>query len=189
MLYYFDLNEMTRNLDLSIIGRDKELDKFYFMINEHSASKTIINQTNSTTNSTNSTKTSSKYLFRFNSKKKTKSNEYDYNFDRFRKEMEMSNTKCTNFDNSNESTQMNFAAYLDCISLDSKINLAIHYYFLLNKVIQDVEPENLINTPEFIALLFILDKYLYRDMPEFQDKILEILEVELKSKKKKMLFI
>ncbi|OHS98930.1 hypothetical protein TRFO_34730 [Tritrichomonas foetus] len=57
----------------------------------------------------------------------------------------------------------NFAKYVDCISLNNKINLGVNYYNLMIGSMQNFE----VFQNYFFASLFIIDKYLYRELINF----------------------
>ena len=115
-----EMLDLSTKLDLSIIAKGKDLNKFYFTVNEDVMTE-----------------------------------------------------------------KMNLANYLDCISIENKVNMGILYYQLIENSIQS---DNLLESPEFITLLFIIDKYLYRDLPKFQDKISETA-LAVVDKQKRNIFI
>lgn len=151
-----NLLNLTQNLDLSIIGKGKDLKQFYFIVSEDAeikAKKKDVNQ------------------IPFKKSNLTFEEEI---------EIESQNLKCTELDNSNLSTRMNIATYLDCISIESKVNLGIQYYHVLEKT---KKTDILIDSAEFLTELFILDKYLYQDLPKFQDVISSTASSEVKKEK------
>lgn len=172
-----DLLAHSEQIDMSIIGKIKSLDDFYFMINEEESFnfETFENQTNTTTH-----KSKSKYPFNL---KKPKTTNDNYYYQKFVRNDFFNNKKCTSYDNSNESTQMNFATYLDCISIESKINMAIHYFLQLSYSIKDKHFAEIMDQPEFAAALFIIDKHLFQVMPEFQNQILYVTEDEIRKQR------
>lgn len=175
-----ELLQLSHNLDLSIIGKGKELDQFYFMINDHIYLSDLFS---SESKNDNETSKKSKHPFHLNTRKRKKmSSHFNYSINLLNhdsaNQMIYTTTKCVDYyDNTNVSTQMNLATYLDCISIENKINLGIHFYFLMENSI-DKSP-NLIESPEFITILFIIDKYLYSDLPKFQQQISHIAQSEI----------
>lgn len=164
--------DLSQKLDLSIIREGKQLRDFYFMINENSSAiKGDQRHTNAETKNV-------KNIFY---KKNLLKNKKFILSDEDEIDLLFTNQKCDELDNSDLSHQMNFATFLDCISIENKVNLGIHYYIQMENSFEN--SSNLLDMPEFITFLFILDKYLYQDMPKFQDIISSTAKDELMTNK------
>lgn len=190
-----ELINITNKLDLSIIGQSKDLDNFYFMINddiELIEGFNTSNSTNTTTTSENKSRLKKPFKTTLNKKLLKNSRVNTLSFDSLLSSKSYRSTKCTHLDNTNSSTETNLATYLDCISIENKLNLGIHFYNLLRNTLIDpakMQQQELTDIPEFMASLFIVDKYLFTSLPELQDEIAHVTIDKLQSQRKNVYII
>ena len=173
---YFQLLNISQKIDLSIIANRKSLNQHYFMINQNATVSSSQRAPNNIT----------KNPFKFSKHSKFNDLRKKLNEEEEKEEHAPTALKCNEIYNGNISTQMNIATYLDCISIENRINLGIHFYHLMRDTFHDQE---LTESVEFIMSLFIIDKYLFRDLPELQDQISETATSEVIKEKENVFII
>lgn len=80
----------------------------------------------------------------------------------------ITNSTCSSINISDIANPYNVGRYLDCISINNRVNIGISYLMAIDPILSD---KPLIEIPEFLACLYLIDAHLFADLSDYQAKL------------------